>query len=57
MKSTIYLVEDDELVAIEEEEYDSENLLQKSLADHPRLMAGDQVNPFLPQADRKGLVH
>lgn len=49
MKSTIYLVEDDELIAIEEEKYDSENLLQKSLAEHSRLLAGDQVNPDNPR--------
>ncbi len=49
MKSTIYLVENDELVGIEEEEYDSEDLLQENLAKHPRLLAGDQINPEDPR--------
>lgn len=43
MRGVIYLVE------IEEEEYDSEELLQKNLAQYPRLLAGKQINPNEPR--------
>jgi hypothetical protein len=41
----IYLLkEDSNLLAMEESPYDSERLLQTLLADHPDLLAGDQIN-------------
>ena len=41
MGGSIYLIRDDELVELTGEKYDSEELLQKLLADHPKLLAGD----------------
>jgi hypothetical protein len=32
------------LIAVEESPYDSESLLQALFADHPDLLAGDQIN-------------
>jgi hypothetical protein len=46
----IYLLNDDsKLTAMEEAPYDSERLLQKLLADHPDLLAGDQINAEEPR--------
>jgi hypothetical protein len=46
----IYLLkEDSRLLAMEEAPYDSECLLQKLLADHPDLLAGDQINADEPR--------
>jgi len=46
----IYLLkEDSTLLAMEEATYDSESLLQKLLADHPDLLAGDQINVEEPR--------
>jgi hypothetical protein len=46
----IYLLkEDSTLLAMEEALYDSESLLQKLLADHPDLLAGDQINVEEPR--------
>jgi hypothetical protein len=46
----IYLLkEDSTLLAMEETTYDSENLLQKLLADHPDLLAGDQIDAEEPR--------
>jgi hypothetical protein len=46
----IYLLkEDSTLLAMEEATYDSESLLQKLLADHPGLLAGDQINVVKPR--------
>jgi len=46
----IYLLkEDSKLLAMEEAPYDSESLLQKLLADHPDLLAGDQINVEEPR--------
>src|SRR5450755_4827284 len=39
----IYLRQGDELIAMAEEPYASEAVLQKLLADHPDLLAGDQT--------------
>lgn len=50
MAGRIYLLnEDSKLLAMEEAAYDSESLLQKLLADHPDLLAGDQINVEEPR--------
>ena len=50
MAGRIYLLkEDSTLLAMEETTYDSESLLQKLLADHPDLLAGDQINVEEPR--------
>ena len=51
MPGRIYLLSNDssKLVAMEEAPYDSESLLQKLLADHPDLLAGDQINADEPR--------
>ena len=50
MAGRIYLLkEDSTLLAMEEALYDSEGLLQKLLADHPDLLAGDQINAEEPR--------
>ena len=50
MAGRIYLLkEDSKLLAMEEATYDSESLLQKLLADHPDLLAGDQINVEEPR--------
>ncbi len=50
MTGRIYLLSNDsKLVAMEEAAYDSEGLLQKLLADHPDLLAGDQINAEEPR--------
>ena len=50
MSGSIYLLGDDEkLVTMAEQPYDSEALLQKLLADYPSLLAGDQINPKTPR--------
>lgn len=46
----IYLLkEDSKLLAMEEAPYDSERLLQQLLADHPDLLAGDQIDTDEPR--------
>ena len=50
MAGRIYLLNgDSKLIAMEESPYDSEALLQKLLADHPDLLAGDQINDEEPR--------
>lgn len=50
MKGSIYVIaESGDLVELTERSYDSETLLQKLLSDHPRLLAGDQINPEDPR--------
>ncbi len=47
---TIYLVGDDGgLLAMDEEPYEAEELLQTLLADYPNLLAGDQMRPSAPR--------
>jgi hypothetical protein len=42
MSSKIYLINEDEnLLALREPEYDSEDLLQRLLASHPDVLAGE----------------
>ena len=46
----IYLLNgESNLIAMEESAYDSESLLQKLLADHPDLLAGEQINAEQPR--------
>jgi hypothetical protein len=46
----VYLLkEDSKLLAMDEAPYDSESLLQKLLADHPDLLAGDQIDAEEPR--------
>jgi hypothetical protein len=50
MAGRIYLLDgESKLIAMEESPYDSETLLQKLLADHPDLLAGDQINVEEPR--------
>ena len=50
MGGIIYLIQDnDQLVEMVENEYDSEDLLQKLLAQYPSLLAGDQINSAVPR--------
>ena len=50
MAGRIYLLDGEaKLIAMEESPYDSEILLQKLLADHPDLLAGDQINGEVPR--------
>jgi hypothetical protein len=50
MPGRIYLLkEDSKLLAMEEAPYDSESLLQMLLADHPDLLAGDQIDAEEPR--------
>lgn len=50
MSRVIFLVDEaDKLVEMRETEYDSEDLLQRLLASHPDLMAGDQINSKQPR--------
>lgn len=46
----IYLIRDDGgLVEMAERDYDSEDVLQELLADHPNLLAGDQIDSTAPR--------
>jgi hypothetical protein len=50
MSGGIYLVQGDGgLVEMTEQEYASEDLLQKLLADYPNLLAGDQIDTTEPR--------
>ena len=50
MAGRIYLLNgESKLIAMDESAYDSESLLQKLLADHPDLLAGEQINTEEPR--------
>jgi len=50
MSGSIYLIQgNDELVEMNEEPYDSEDLLQELLAKYPNLLAGDQMDDVAPR--------
>ena len=49
MSGYIYIVQDENLISMKEQTYDSEPVLQKFIADHPDLLAGDQINPETPR--------
>lgn len=44
-----HVLETGELVTLRERQYDSEDLLQKLLAQYPSILAGDQINPEAPR--------
>lgn len=50
MGGSIYLAHPGEdLLELQERPYDSEDLLQKLLSEHPRLLAGEQIDPEAPR--------
>src|SRR5829696_968566 len=50
MATGIYLIQDDgELNELSEAQYEAEKLLQQLLANHPNLLAGDQIAPSAPR--------
>lgn len=50
MVSGVFLIKDGgQLIEMQEEEYTSENLLQKFLADYPSLIPGDQIDDRSPR--------
>lgn len=50
MTGKIYLIQnDDELIEMEQKEYEQEILLQKLLANYPNLLAGEQINETNPR--------
>jgi len=50
MSGGIFLIKDDEnLVEMTEEKYDSEDLLQGLLEKYPNLLAGDQIDSETPR--------
>jgi len=49
LSGKIYLRSGNDLVEMHEEAYDAEADLQRLLADHPDLLAGDQVRPDAPR--------
>ncbi len=49
MTGRIYLVQDSTLLQMAEAAYDSEDLLQRHLADYPDLLAGDQLGSLEPR--------
>lgn len=50
MTSGIFIIQDnDQLIELDEKEYDSESVLQTLLAKHPNLLAGKQINGAFPR--------
>ena len=50
MSGTIYLIQpDNQLIPLAEQPYDSEALLQSLLAQHPSLLAGEQMTDESPR--------
>src|SRR5262245_18443069 len=50
MSSGIYLIQEGcKLVEMSEQPYESEDLLQKLLATHPNLLAGNQIDAVAPR--------
>jgi hypothetical protein len=49
MSNGIFHLDGNELIPMTEEPYDSENLLQRLLEDHPQLMPGDQIHSEEPR--------
>jgi hypothetical protein len=46
----IFLLQsDNSLIRLDETEYDAEDRLQRFLADHSDLLAGDQIDPEVPR--------
>ena len=48
MNGRIFLLDGDDLRPMDEQPYDSEDLLQRLLAQHPDLLAGDQIDDSEP---------
>lgn len=50
MRGEIFLLkENNELLEMREQKYDSEDLLQSLLEDYPNLISGNQINPSFPR--------
>lgn len=49
MSSDLFLIEGKKLVPMTEQAYDSEEVLQRLIAEHPELLAGRQVDPAAPR--------
>jgi hypothetical protein len=50
MATGIFLIQESgELNELSEQQYEAENVLQQLLANHPNLLAGDQINPTAPR--------
>ncbi|MGV8088118.1 MAG: hypothetical protein ACP5NU_03545 [Methanomicrobiales archaeon] len=49
MPGVIFLIEGEKLIELREEQYDSEDLLQRLLEDYPKILAGDQINTEFPR--------
>lgn len=49
MSGVIFLRQGNKLVEMRESQYDSEDMLQRLLAEHPNLIAGEQVNSAAPR--------
>ena len=49
MRPSIFLLGDGRLTELKEQPYDSEDLLQKLIADYPNLLAGDQIDDTSPR--------
>jgi hypothetical protein len=50
MSGSIFVIQGDgQLVAVTEQPYDSEDLLQRLVADYPDILAGDQMNSAAPR--------
>ncbi len=49
MNGRIFLLDGDDLRPMDEQPYDSEDLLQRLLAKHPDLLAGDQIDDTDPR--------
>lgn len=49
MNGSIFLIQDGKLVEMKEEAYDSEDLLQRLLAQYPDLLAGSQIDKASPR--------
>lgn len=49
MHPGIFLLQDSSLVELREQPYEAEHLLQTLIADHPHLLAGDQMDPTSPR--------
>jgi len=48
-EDSIFLLRDDDLVEMSQRPYDTEEVLQRFLEKHPRLLGGDQMNPEAPR--------
>jgi len=49
MKGAIFLLQDGGLVEMNEQDYESEDLLQEFLAQYPALLAGNQIDTSSPR--------